>query len=69
MLQARAKLSDNKVNGLEDAIVSEMIKKLSMFYTIARSFLEHGTVVRTTMYLASLDIKTAFDDAKPKHVA
>ena len=28
MLQARAKLSDNKVNGPEDAIVSEIIKQL-----------------------------------------
>ena len=31
--------------------------------------MKHGTVVRQTMYLASLDIKTAFDEAKPKHVA
>ena len=29
----------------------------------------HGTVVRPTMYMASLDIKTAVDDAKPKRVA
>ena len=28
-----------------------------------------GTVVRPTLYLASLDIKTAFDEAKPKQVA
>ena len=42
MLQARAKLSDNKVNGPEDAIVSEMIKKLPMQknYTIARCLQE-----------------------------
>ena len=31
--------------------------------------MKHGTVVRPTMYLASLDIKTAFDEAKPTHVA
>ena len=31
--------------------------------------MKHGTEVRPTMYLASLDIKTAFDEAKPKHVA
>ena len=31
--------------------------------------MEHGTVVRPTMYMASLDIKTAFDEAKQKHVA
>ena len=42
VLQARAKLSDNKVNGPEDAIVSEMIKKLLMQkkYTFARCFHE-----------------------------
>ena len=27
----------------------------------------HGTVVKPTMYLASLDIRTAFDEATPKH--
>ena len=31
--------------------------------------LKHGSAVRPTMYLASLDIKTAFDEAKTKHVA
>ena len=30
VLQARAKMSDNKVNGPDDAIVSETIKKLAM---------------------------------------
>ena len=42
VLQARAKLSDNQVNGPEDAIVSEMIKKLPMekIYSIARCFQE-----------------------------
>ena len=30
MLQARAELSDNKVNGPEDAVVSEMIKILPL---------------------------------------
>ena len=28
VLQARAKMSENKVNGPEDAVVSEMIKQL-----------------------------------------
>ena len=31
--------------------------------------MRHGTVVRPTLHLASLDIKTAFDEAKPRHVA
>ena len=30
---------------------------------------EHGSAERPTMYLANLYIKTAFDEAKPKHVA
>ena len=30
---------------------------------------KHRCVARPTMFLASLDIKTACDDAKPKHVA
>ena len=31
--------------------------------------MKHVTVVRPTMYMASLDIRTAFDETKPKHVA
>ena len=31
--------------------------------------LRHGCVVRPTMYLASMDIKTACDVARPRHVA
>ena len=40
VLQARAKLRDNKVNGPEDAVVGEMIKILLVekMYTIARCF-------------------------------
>ena len=42
VLQAGAKLSDNKVNGPEEAIVSEMIKRFTMdkIYTIAKCFQE-----------------------------
>ena len=170
VLQARAKMSDNKVNGPEDAIVSEMIKQLPVekICTFTRCFqerfmgqmespsswkivilvflnkpdagirscraialtsvmskwyasciilrlerekelenwknlhvagvdgiscqhlhvmttnllqkrwewheernptLKHGGALRPTVCLASLGIKTAFDDAKPKHVA
>ena len=29
----------------------------------------HGSVIRPTMYLASMDTKTAFDVARPKHIA
>ena len=31
--------------------------------------MRHGSVMRPTMYLASTDIKTAFDVARPKHRA
>ena len=31
--------------------------------------LKHGSTVRPTKYVASLDIKTAFNEAEPKHVA
>ena len=31
--------------------------------------MRHGSVKRSTMYLASMDIKAAFDVAKPKHIA
>ena len=31
--------------------------------------LRHGSVVRPTMCLASLDIKTAFGEARPRHLA
>ena len=31
--------------------------------------LEHGSVMRPTMFMASLDIKTAFDEARPRHIA
>ena len=41
-LQARAKMSENKVNGPEDAVVSEMIKQLALekIYTITKCFQE-----------------------------
>ena len=34
VLQTRAKLSENKVNGPEDAIVSEMIKRLPHYHEV-----------------------------------
>ena len=42
VLQARAKMSENKVNGPEDAFVSDMIKQLPLekIYTITRCFQE-----------------------------
>ena len=34
-----------------------------------RLMTRHGSVKRPTVFLASLDIKTAFDVARPKHIA
>ena len=31
--------------------------------------MSHGSVIRPTMYLASMDTNTAFDVARPKHIA
>ena len=31
--------------------------------------LKRGSVIRPTMFMASLDIKTAFDEARPRHIA
>ena len=47
----------------------ECIAKLWEWEEERNPVLRHGSVVRPTVYLASLDIKTAFDEAKPKHVA
>ena len=33
-----------------------------------RPMMRHGSVKRPTMYLANMDIKTAFDVARPKHI-
>ena len=46
VLQSGAKMSDNKVNGPEDAIVSDMIKQLPLekIYTITRCFQERFLV-------------------------
>ena len=33
-----------------------------------RPMLKHGSVVRLTMFLASMDMKTAIDEARPMHV-
>ena len=52
------------------AMVTNLLQKHWEWQEEWNPALRHGTVVRPTMYLASLNIKTAFDEAKPpKHVA
>ena len=31
--------------------------------------LKHGSVVRPTKFMASLDVKTAFDEVRPRQIA
>ena len=33
-----------------------------------RPMMRHGSVIRPTMYLSSVDVKTAFEVARPKHI-
>ena len=43
--EARVKMSENKVNGLEDAVASEMIRQLHLekIYTLTKCFQERFT--------------------------
>ena len=50
-------------------MVTDLIRKHWEWQEERNVVMQHGTVVRPTMYMASLDIKTAFDEAKSKHVA
>ena len=50
-------------------MVTNLLQKQWEWQEERNPIIIHGTVVRPTMYLASLDIKTAFDEAKAKHVA
>ena len=50
-------------------MVTNLLQKPWEWQAERNPVMKHGTVVRPTLYLASLDIKTAFDEARPKHVA
>ena len=50
-------------------IMTNVIQKHWEWQEERNLVMKHGTVTRPTQYLASLDIKTAFDEARPKHVA
>ena len=61
------------VNGIScqhlQVLTTNLLQKHWEWQEERNPVMKHGTVVRPTMYMASLDIKTAFDEAKPKHVA
>ena len=61
------------VNGINcqhlQVLTANLLQKYWECQEEGNPVMKHGTVVRPTMFLASLDIKTAFDEAKPKHVA
>ena len=50
-------------------MMTNVVQKHWEWHEERNPVMKHGTVVRPTLYLASLDIKTAFDEARPKHVA
>ena len=51
-------------------IVANLLRNTWDWQEERNPVLRHGTVVRPTLHSASLDIRTAFDEAKPpKHVA
>ena len=50
-------------------MVTNLLQKHWEWQEERNPVMRQGTVVRPTMYMASLDIKTAFDEAKPKHMA
>ena len=61
------------VNGIicqhTQVLTTNLLQKQWEWQEERNPVMKHGTVVRPTMYMASVDIKTAFDEAKPKHVA
>ena len=50
-------------------MLTNLLQKHLVWQEHRDSMMKHGCVVRPTMFLASLDIKTVFDDGRPRHVA
>ena len=50
-------------------MVTNLLQKHWEWQEAKNPVMKHGTEVRPTMYMASLDIMTVLDEAKPKHVA
>ena len=74
--EKRARKENLHIGGMDgiscqhlQVIVTNLIQKHWEWQEERNPVMKHQTVVRPTMYMASLDIKTAFDEAKPKHVA
>ena len=52
----------------QKVLTTNLLPKHCEWQDVRNSVMKHGTVVRPTMSLASSDIQTSFDEAKPKHV-
>ena len=50
-------------------LVSNLLQRHWEWQEERSPMLKHGSVIRPTMFWASLDIKTAFDEARPRHTA
>ena len=68
--EKRARKMEESANWCQhlQAMVTNLPQKHWEWQEEKNPVMRHGTVVRPTMCMASLDIKTAFDEAKPKHV-
>ena len=50
-------------------MMTQLLQKHWEWQENRRPMMRHRSVIRPTMYLASMDIKMAFDVARPKHIA
>ena len=49
-------------------MMTQLLQKHRELQEGRRPMMRHGNVIRPTMYLASMDIKTSFVVARPKHI-
>ena len=50
------------------AMMKKLLQKHGESQEDRRPMIKHGSVIRPTMYMASMDIKTALDVARPKQI-
>ena len=50
-------------------LMTQLLQQHQEWQEDKRKIVRHGSEKRPTMYLPSMDIKTAFDVARPKHIA
>ena len=53
----------------DKVLATDLLQKHLEWQEEKSPMLKHGGVVRPTMFMESWDIKTAFDEARPRHIA